>query len=339
MNKNQLLIVGPRNRNKISFVKNCFEFAQDQSDRIDEQVDTLVDLSGFIIDEAEINTKYYTAKVSIWVDEFCPDNDETVGEDKTAGETAHDSQLSEESKLLKNWCDAFISDEYKEVRDALDALVFTFDLDVPLEYIELLIEKLSEITDRLDEETCNANDEDVEDDDDDDGGDDENTNTFNDFQWNGLKLILGYYDKDISISEDKISQIEDLMFSSGFEFINLNSKTTKNEFGEKSGMLRFRECIETHEWSSINTTKSKKSATSNTTNTEKKKISTSMIKPLLASDKRVGENEEDEFKSVEELEMLISKIKNAKISASSMRNKEEREKYANDLVSEIMKLI
>ncbi|OUM52400.1 hypothetical protein BVG19_g1586 [[Candida] boidinii] len=331
MNKNQLLIVGSRNRNKISFVKDCFEFTQDQSDRIDEQVETLTNLSGFIIDEAEISTKYYTAEVSIWVDEFCPDNDDAVGDDKITGETGHDSQLSEEAKLLKNWCDAFISDEYKEVRDALDALVFTFDLDSPLEYIELLVEKLSEITDKLDEDTYSTNDADNDED------DDENTNTLNDFQWNGLKLVLGYHNKEISISEDKISQIEDLMFGSGFEFINLNSKATKNEFGEKSGKLRFRECIETHEWNSINASKSNKSATSSVTDTEKK-ISSSLIKPLLASDNTIGENE-DEFKSVEEMEMLISKIKNAKLNASSMRNKEEREKYANDLVSEIMKLI
>lgn len=93
-----------------------------------------------------ISNKYYSAKVDIWVDEF--------------GGKEQDS--------VEQWVDMFCSEEAKEVRDVIGAVVYTFD--PTLESYENEMESMGKFLEKLDEEmwegisiaACNKNEDKVD---------------------------------------------------------------------------------------------------------------------------------------------------------------------------------
>lgn len=163
-----------------------------------------------VIFKTDLTTKYYSLKLNLLVDEY-PQERRILTE----------SEQGETKKLegLKKWYDEFISDDFQELREAIDGVIFCLNIDSDsLEYIESCMELFSKIREKLDEE----------------GND------------NFFSVIVG--DSQTS----KINEaVEDLIIPYGIEYVNLFEKG-QGEFRDKIGQDRLYEIIETHEWSQMN---------------------------------------------------------------------------------------
>lgn len=69
-------------------------------------------------------------------------------------------------------------------------------------------------------------------------------------QWDGFISIIGSTTQGELVDDDTVEEIEDLVITHGFEFINLNTQGI-NEFKEKQGKDRVVELIESHEWTNM----------------------------------------------------------------------------------------
>lgn len=163
--------------------------------------------SGIIV-KSQIATKYYSTEVNILVDEYPAKRNE---------------KMDNTTKLLglKDWTKEFISEEYHELREVLDGIIFTIDLDnTDLDYLKKTFEYLSEIKESLD---------------------------VNDHQWEGFLVVAG-----ITETDDEFDDIEDLVLDHGYEYLNMR-KSGRNEYMERIGKDRLEEILESHEWRNIST--------------------------------------------------------------------------------------
>ncbi|KAK6894367.1 Increased recombination centers protein 6 [Candida tropicalis] len=207
------------------------------------------------------------------------------------------TSVTDEEKLLEleKWFNEFKSEEFGELRKVLDGLVFTVNMKADsLEFIEKALETVSEIRTSL--------------------GDEES-------QWDGFISIIGSTTQGESVDDDTVEEIEDLVITHGFEFINLNTQGI-NEFKEKQGKDRVVELIESHEW----------------TNMELLKVNPDQYeKNKMNKVEQMKQNLLEEKESMD-LDVVFSKLSVAKERAEDM-TQEQKEKYANEIIEEIIDFI
>lgn len=146
-------------------------------------------------------TKYFTLKINLLIEEFPHDRTDP---------TLHPS------KCLKDWYQEFLTDEMADLRDVIEGVVFTFNMDdYEAELLDEQLRLMGELKDLLEENDA-------------------------------FFVVMGI--STAEIDQNVLEDIEDQVIMNGFEFVNYNESGT-NEFNEKTGRDRLREVFETHEWS------------------------------------------------------------------------------------------
>lgn len=272
---NHILILGSPNSGKLRVSKLI------SNDKDFPEIKENESHSGIII-KTSLSTKYYHIKLNILIDEYPEERNKSV---------------TDEEKLLdlEKWFNEFKSEEFGELREVLDGLVFTVNMKADsLEFIEKALETVSEIRTSL--------------------GDEES-------QWDGLISIIGSTTQGELVDDDTVEEIEDLVITHGFEFINLNTQGI-NEFKEKQGKDRVVELIESHEW----------------TNMELLKVNPDQYeKNKMNKVEQMKQNLLEEKESMD-LDVVFSKLSVAKERAEDM-TQEQKEKYANEIIEEIIDFI
>lgn len=272
---NHILILGSPNSGKLRVSKLI------SNDKDFPEIKENESHSGIII-KTSLSTKYYHIKLNILIDEYPEERNKSV---------------TDEEKLLEleKWFNEFKSEEFSELREVLDGLVFTVNMKADsLEFIEKALEIVSEIRTSL--------------------GDEES-------QWDGFISIIGSTTQGELVDDDTVEEIEDLVITHGFEFINLNTQGI-NEFKEKQGKDRVVELIESHEW----------------TNMELLKVNPDQYeKNKMNKVEQMKQNLLEEKESMD-LDVVFSKLSVAKERAEDM-TQEQKEKYANEIIEEIIDFI
>lgn len=272
---NHILILGSPNSGKLRVSKLI------SNDKDFPEIKENESHSGIII-KTSLSTKYYHIKLNILIDEYPEERNKSV---------------TDEEKLLdlEKWFNEFKSEEFGELREVLDGLVFTVNMKADsLEFIEKALETVSEIRTSL--------------------GDEES-------QWDGFISIIGSTTQGELVDDDTVEEIEDLVITHGFEFINLNTQGI-NKFKEKQGKDRVVELIESHEW----------------TNMELLKVNPDQYeKNKMNKVEQMKQNLLEEKESMD-LDVVFSKLSVAKERAEDM-TQEQKEKYANEIIEEIIDFI
>lgn len=156
-----------------------------------------------LIYNSDLITKYFKINLNLLLEEYpeergCPPE--------------------ESIQHLQTWYTEFANDEYEELREALDGVIFTFNMDHTLpDTLQQSLEVISKIKELL--------------------GD-----------WEGFTVVAGTSEKGIEKSEVEAMEDEVILF--GFEFVNCNESGT-NEFHDKLGKDRVKEVLDTHEWTNM----------------------------------------------------------------------------------------
>lgn len=192
---NNVLILGAPGTGKIRVAQHISQ---------DFNTDEISDAShSGIIYNTTLETKYYSLKLNLLVDEY-PEKRSLIKKD--------DDILEH----LDIWLGDFLLEDFRELRDALDGLVLTLDVNGPLSQAEKTLEAVSTMRAKLDEEQG---------------------------LWHGFIAIVG-------INEGPIETVEDAVISAGLEFVHFDRSGT-NEYREAIGKDRLKEIFDTHEWSNM----------------------------------------------------------------------------------------
>ncbi|KGU27854.1 increased recombination centers protein 6 [Candida albicans P75063] len=201
---NHILILGSPNSGKLRIANLISK---------NEEIPNLEDVeshSGLIV-KTSLRTKYYFLKLNILIDEYS----ESKG-------VTDEKKLSE----LHKWYQEFKSEEFGELREVLDGLMFTINMKTDsISFIGDALEIIEQIKISL--------------------GDEEN---FHD--WGGFIAVVGSCPENQIVEDDLILEIEDMVLSHGLEFINLSTEG-ENEYKEKQGKDRIVELIESHDWTNL----------------------------------------------------------------------------------------
>lgn len=201
---NHILVLGSPNSGKLRISKLICE------DEDFPEIKENESHSGIII-KTSVSTKYYTIKLNMLIDEYPEERNKQITDDE---------KLSEFNK----WLTEFKSEEFRELREVLDGLIFTINMkNDSLTFIENALEVVSQIRISLE----------------DDGS-----------EWGGFIAIVGSITQGDLVDDDTVDVIEDIVVSNGFEFINLCTEGM-NEFKEKQGKERVVELIQSHEWTNM----------------------------------------------------------------------------------------
>lgn len=255
--------------------------------------------SGLIF-KTDLSTKYYSLMLNLLVDEY----------PQQRRNSKYDSE-EEEDKInsLKIWLNEFLSDDFQELREAIDGLIFCFRIDQDsLEYIEKCLSIFSEVRDKLSE----------------DRGD-------------GLFSVVVGDSKARKINED----VEDLVIPFGFEYVNLFEKG-EDEYRDKIGQDRLLEIIETHEWSQMDL---KKGRDQDAYDENKRNKISDMTKGLLdVQDKQDGQNGQygqDEAQSKQiDLDAVLMKVQQAKQNVNNNdMDDDQKEAYVHKVIKDIIDFI
>lgn len=225
--------------------------------------------SGLIF-KTDLSTKYYSLKLNLLVDEYPQHRDSLEC----------DLEEEEEVKIneLKAWRKEFLSDGYRELREAIDGLIFCVRIDqVSSKHIEESLHVFSDVRDKLIE----------------DRGD-------------GLFSVVVGNSNTRKINEE----VEDLVIPFGFEYINLFEKG-EDEFRVKIGQDRLLEIIETNEWSQMDL---KKIGDPDAYNAKKRNDMSDMTRGLLNDQ----EGEEEILSKEIDLEEVLMKVQQAKQDVKDM---------------------
>lgn len=271
----------------------------------DLKVETLNENShSGILYKHDFSTQYYKIKLNLLVEEFPETRDriETQTED-------------ERYESLVAWFNEFKGEEFKELREALDGFIFTINIDQDsIEYLEKCCEIIHKIRNQLNEDVG---------------------------QWDGLLIVAGVVESSHNQNLEKAEQIEDLLITYGFEFVDL-SKRGYNEYKEKLGEDRLLEIFESHEWSNIDLNKD------NGYEQNKYNKLDEMTKGLLDVEEEENEEEEEEMSNVIEeskskdkimdLDQLFARLLTAKENVSMLKDN-EREDYVNKVIKDVINYI
>ncbi|ODV97846.1 hypothetical protein PACTADRAFT_73523 [Pachysolen tannophilus NRRL Y-2460] len=307
---NQVLIVGAPHTGKLTLLKELFgvDF-KDYNIENDSH-------SGVVINDIEIKTKYYTTKIGFWIDEF-------QERGSSAGNDIED---------FAEWCRELSSPSMREIREVLKGLIFTFNMNADLAQISKKSEHLYELIEIFNQESVDNNN---------------NNNDSNDsdvYGWEGLKIAIGFNKDKVPISEKKLIELDDIFLNNGFEFVWFEEPQSLNNDSSLIGKERVRNILETNDWSNI-TTSNKNKATTQTTDEDIQQ----MLTRLLSSDtdtntdndnnieKTEIKTEKDESK-VDYIE-LLEKLKNAKLTISTLDNEQNKMDYAKKILSDVVKYI
>lgn len=201
---NHILILGSPNSGKLRIANLISR---------NEEIPQLEDAeshSGLII-KTSLRTKYYFLKLNILIDEYLESK-----------ETPDESKLSE----LHKWYQEFKSEEFGELREVLDGLMFTINMKTDsISFIGEALEIIEQIKLSL--------------------GDEE---SFHD--WGGFIAVVGSCPENQVVEDDVVLEIEDMVLSHGLEFINLSTEG-ENEYKEKQGKDRIVELVESHDWTNL----------------------------------------------------------------------------------------
>lgn len=201
---NHILILGSANSGKLRIANLISR---------NEEIPQLEDAeshSGLII-KTSLRTKYYFLKLNILIDEYLESK-----------EAPDESKLSE----LHKWYQEFKSEEFGELREVLDGLMFTINMKTDsISFIGEALEIIEQIKLSL--------------------GDEE---SFHD--WGGFIAVVGSCPENQVVEDDVVLEIEDMVLSHGLEFINLSTEG-ENEYKEKQGKDRIVELVESHDWTNL----------------------------------------------------------------------------------------
>lgn len=201
---NHILILGSANSGKLRIANLISR---------NEEIPQLEDAeshSGLII-KTSLRTKYYFLKLNILIDEYLESK-----------EAPDESKLSE----LHKWYQEFKSEEFGELREVLDGLMFTINMKTDsISFIGEALEIIEQIKLSL--------------------GDEESFHN-----WGGFIAVVGSCPENQVVEDDVVLEIEDMVLSHGLEFINLSTEG-ENEYKEKQGKDRIVELVESHDWTNL----------------------------------------------------------------------------------------
>lgn len=201
---NHILILGSPNSGKLRIANLISR---------NEEIPQLEDAeshSGLII-KTSLRTKYYFLKLNILIDEYLESK-----------EAPDESKLSE----LHKWYQEFKSEEFGELREVLDGLMFTINMKTDsISFIGEALEIIEQIKLSL--------------------GDEESFHN-----WGGFIAVVGSCPENQVVEDDVVLEIEDMVLSHGLEFINLSTEG-ENEYKEKQGKDRIVELVESHDWTNL----------------------------------------------------------------------------------------
>lgn len=193
MKPNHVLIVGPPHSGKL-------RIAQHVTGDTDTSTVEPNSHSGLIYSHI-VKTKYYELAVNLLVEEY-PDS-----------RISHEPTLD----LLLTFAEEFLSDEYSELREALDGIVLTIDPTAS----ELDLEDMIPIYEKLRDLLAGAD---------------------------AFCVVVTPWPDLVSL--EFALAVEDMMNCAGLEFLNFND-AGENEFKEKLGKDRLTELFHSHEWTSM----------------------------------------------------------------------------------------
>lgn len=217
-----------------------------------------------LVHEYAIKNKYYSANVDIWVDEF--------GDDNTGLPTC------------ENWVNQFCSDEAKEARDVLGAVIFTFDPDTK-DWVDDLnhIGKFLEVLESED--------------------------------WDGTAIAV----TRTKLEAEYSSILEDKCLELGLESCVISDDVT-NELGEQIGLPRIREALESRSWKEVEKQEASEMSKTDSLSEDKddsnlEEVFNDMMralqKPILNSELEEQEEQGSE-EGVERLEKAVEIFRKAK---------------------------
>lgn len=191
---NNVLIIGPPGSGKI-------RLAQHISRDLDTGKISENSHSGLIYN-CSLTTKYFSTEVNLLIEEYPEERGKISGE-------------NEYLKSLQQWSKAFYSDDYKELRDAIDGVIFTIDpSETTTKTWSKTMELYSEVKEILDDVCFFA-------------------------------AVAAKTDK-----AERLEEFEDECIQHGIEFV-YEGETGTNEFKDKLGKDRVLEILETHQWSNV----------------------------------------------------------------------------------------
>lgn len=134
----------------------------------------------------------------------------------------------------------------------------------------------------------------------------------------------------VGVSKEKMDYLalEDIALQYGLEFVSLNESGT-NEYKDKIGKDRIREVLENHEWKN----------TSNVINgsyeeNKRSKLKSEMTQSLLAED-----SPDESFLEEFDLTHIMGRLKIAKEQADEFETKEDKEKFAQNVINDLINYI
>lgn len=193
---NNVLVVGPPHTGKVAI-------AQLLTKDLDCSTISSSTHSGLVY-EHKIITKYFSAQVNILIEEY-PDK---------RGEELHVNDILTH---LKAFTEEFAKDEYAELRDELDGVIFTLNLST-LQGTDLVValENFEKLRALFGEQEL-------------------------------FYIVVG---DGKSLSTTALEEVEDKVIQFGFELVDLN-ELGENDFREKLGGDRLIEIFESHEWEEL----------------------------------------------------------------------------------------
>lgn len=194
MAPNYVLVLGPQKSGKVRLAQYITG---------DYGTDTILNAShSGLIYNCDLNTKYFSLNVSILIEEF-PENRADAKQDVV--------------QYLNSWFEEFSSEEFLELRKALDGVVYTIPMDkFESKCLEEQLDVVAKIKDLIDEDS--------------------------------FFVVAGSATGEID--PWTVEEIEDQVISNGFEFVNLQDSGT-NEFLEKVGRDRLMEIFQSHMWTDM----------------------------------------------------------------------------------------
>lgn len=273
---NNVLILGAPHSGKI-------RVAQHISKDLNTDEISHISHSGLVYNTS-LETKYYSLKLNLLVEEY-PEN-RSLAEEK-----------ANKLEFLNAWLHEFLLDEFRELRDVLDGLVFTLDVTDPIAQIERYIEVVVSIKEKLDEEQGS---------------------------WHGFVAIVG-------VNEGDTEAVEDAVISAGLEFVHFDEHGM-NEFKEAVGKDRLKEIFETHEWSDMDL-KSTADYEANKTGKLGEMTRRLLADDDGAEDGNSAENGNGRL--VADFDTLLSKLHIAKESVKDMEQG-QKEAYVNSVIDDII---
>lgn len=264
---NHVLVLGAPNTGKLKATQ-AISATDLEFESVDEKSH-----SGLIF-KTDLSTKYYSLKLNLLVDEYPEQRDTLVG-----------NQDDEEIKIqgLKQWYNDFVSEDFQELREAIDGLIVCFNIDKDLaSYLETCVNIISDLRDNLNNET----DKEM------------------------FIVIVGDSHKKQN-SED----FEDLVTPFGFEYIYLFEKG-EDEYRDKIGEDRLIEIMQTHDWSHMDVSKE----TNSDINRQRKINEMNMMTERLLNE---HEGEKMEKPPKMDVSEILTKLQIAKQNVQELNDEEK----------------